>query len=141
KLLKIREQKREEYLKLASEAKRDNIKRMLLRIANVQKKIQLNTLKLLRSRRSEGIKISGKSYEMIDHLVKNHEKQNLNDLQSMLLESLREEDEIQSIIKLASKEYQGTVIERLFESLYACGEENKNYLSELYEEFVNENYW
>ncbi len=137
----IKKERQEEYLKMASEASKDNVKKLLLKIANLQRKSQLNIGKLLWSGEIKNIGNDSSSFEMIEHLVDTHDNYNPNDIKDVLIASIKEEEQFQSLINLVSKEYQNTTMESLLRSLYNCEEESKNYLSELYEEYINENYW
>ncbi len=83
-----------------------------------------------------------RSFEMLDHLVtQDLEDINVNDMKSVLLQAMKMSNDIHNILELMAHEYSDPQVSAVLMRLATHQLENKNYIAELYDDFVNKDYW
>lgn len=83
-----------------------------------------------------------RSFDMLDHLVtQDLEDVNVNDMKSVLLKAMKMSNDIHNIFELMAHEYSQTRVGKVLSTLASNQLNNKNYIAELYDDFVNKDYW
>ncbi|WP_156769043.1 hypothetical protein [Thermoplasma volcanium] len=129
------------YRKMANSNVPDNVRSMMLRVADMEEQTRRRIEDAIRKKEFDVSINNTNSYAMIEHIVKNSDVSDISDVKSVLLKSMKEEEELHRILEVMSKEYNGTNIEKTLRSIIECEENNKNALADLYEDYVNEGYW
>jgi len=83
-----------------------------------------------------------RSFEMLDHLVtQDLADVNANDMKSVLLKAMKMSNDIHNVLELMSNEYSDAKVSGVLKTLADNQLNNKNYIAELYDDFVNKDYW
>lgn len=92
--------------------------------------------------KDDAMVFDARSFEMLDHLVtQDLEDVNVNDMKSVLLKAMKMSNDIHNVLELMSHEYSNTKVSGILATLAVNQLNNKNYIAELYDEFVNKDYW
>ncbi|MEM0156854.1 MAG: hypothetical protein QXN26_02170 [Thermoplasmataceae archaeon] len=85
---------------------------------------------------------TGIDYGMLDHILSGDmDDPNPNDLGSVLLSAIKMSNDLQKVLNIMSEEYKGPSSSNVFRKLAEHETENKNRLSEIYDEMINKDYW
>ncbi|MEM0159123.1 MAG: hypothetical protein QW812_06400 [Thermoplasmataceae archaeon] len=83
-----------------------------------------------------------RNLEMVDHIISQDlEDPKPNDLRSVLLSAIKSTDDLQKVLNLMSKEYEGAEIKATLKALADHEMEKKARLEEIYDELINQEYW
>lgn len=142
--IRLKEKMAQRYDELYRKSLMDNV-RMLLR--DLKQKEDEDT-RLIRKALDTGIlKVDGNGsgqidYGMLDHILSEDlTEPDPNDLGSILLTAIKMSNDLQKVLTIMSEEYRGPSSGNIFRKLAEHETENKNRLSELYDEMINKDYW
>lgn len=79
--------------------------------------------------------------EMLDHLISEEKVTDPNDLKSVLLEIMKVNRNIHSVVSLIAAEYTNPAMRGMFSSILDGLVIYKNRVEELYDELVNKDFW
>ncbi|KAA8922737.1 MAG: hypothetical protein F6Q11_03670 [Thermoplasma sp.] len=140
-IAELKMQREKSYRKIANSGLPDHVRSMLLKVADLEMQSRKKIEEALRIGDLDAVKPESKSYQMIEHIVRNADIEEISDIRSALLKSIREEDDLHRALQIMTAEYSGTKIEPVLKSIMKYEEINKNELADLYDEYVNEDYW
>ncbi len=80
-------------------------------------------------------------YEMLDHLIKEEEVLDPNDLKSVLLEVIKVNRNIQAVVSLLASEYQNSQMSTMLSHVSDNLIMYKNRVEGLYDDLVNADFW
>ncbi len=134
----------ERYRELYEESSADHVRMMLETLL----KNETNDLEMIGDALDKGEfedvqePSDARSFEMLDHLVtQDLQDVNVNDMKSVLLKAMQMSNDIHNVLELMSHEYNDPKISRVLKTLAENQLNNKNYVAELYDDFVNKDYW
>lgn len=140
----LKERMVERYRELYDESSADHVRMMLETLL----KNEESDLEMIRDALSRGEfenveeTSDARSFDMLDHLVtQDLADVNVNDMKSVLLKAMKMSNDIHNILELMSHEYGDPRIAGVLKTLAEHQLNNKNYIAELYDEFVNKDYW
>ena len=134
----------ERYEDLYKRSSVDHVKLMLRRLQKNESNDRALILKAIKNGHfdEQSLKIERRDYEMLDHLIEaDLDNINPNDLKSVMLSAMKMSKDFHHILDLMSLEYAGKELGNTLVILAKREVENKVRLEELYEEFVNKDYW
>lgn len=140
----LKERMVERYRELYEESSADHVRMMLKTlIKNEEKDIEMIRDALGKGEFEEAREPSdARSFEMLDHLVtQDLADVNVNDMKSVLLKAMKMSNDIHNILELMSNEYSDSRVAGVLRTLADNQLNNKNYIAELYDDFVNKDYW
>ncbi|CAC12476.1 hypothetical protein [Thermoplasma acidophilum] len=140
-IAELKSQRERSYRKIANSNLPDHVRSMLIRVADLEMQSRKKIEEALKIGNLDAVKPESRSYQMIEHIVRNADVSEISDIKSALLKSIKEEDDLHRALQIMSTEYSGTEIEHVLKSIMKYEEMNKNELADLYEEYVNEDYW
>ncbi|MCY0852224.1 MAG: hypothetical protein OWQ34_05765 [Thermoplasma acidophilum] len=140
-IAELKSQRERSYRKIANSNLPDHVRSMLLKVADLEMQSRKKIEEALKMGNLDAVKPESRSYQMIEHIVRNADVSEISDIKSALLKSIKEEDDLHRALQIMSAEYSGTEIEQVLKSIMKYEEMNKNELADLYEEYVNEDYW
>jgi len=144
KALRLKERISERYEELYKRSSVDHVKLMLRRLQKNESEDRALILNAIKNGQfdEQTMKIERRDYEMLDHLIQSDlDNINPNDLKSVMLSAMKMSKDFHHILDLMSLEYAGKELGNVLEVLAKKEMENKVRLEELYEEFVNKDYW
>ncbi len=144
KAFRLKENMVRRYHELFNESAADHVRMMLeTLIANEEKDLDTIREAMERSEFSRAHEPSdARSFEMLDHLVtQDLQDVNVNDMKSVLLQAMKMSNDIHNVFELMAHEYTDTKVSSVLMLLATHQLENKNYIAELYDDFVNKDYW
>ncbi|MHB1471019.1 MAG: ferritin family protein [Thermoplasmataceae archaeon] len=144
KALRLKERISERYEDLYKRSSVDHVKLMLRRLQKNESNDRALILKAIKNGHfdEQSLKIERRDYEMMDHLIEaDLDNINPNDLKSVMLSAMKMSKDFHHILDLMSLEYAGKELGNTLVILAKREVENKVRLEELYEEFVNKDYW
>ncbi|MHB8358980.1 MAG: ferritin family protein [Thermoplasmataceae archaeon] len=144
KALRLKERISERYEDLYKRSSVDHVKLMLRRLQKNESNDRALILKAIKNGHfdEQSLKIERRDYEMLDHLIEaDLDNINPNDLKSVMLSAMKMSKDFHHILDLMSLEYAGKELGNTLVILAKREVENKVRLEELYEEFVNKDYW
>lgn len=140
----LKERMVERYRELYDESSADHVRMMLNNLLQNEEK----DLEMIREALSKGefeeaqVPSDARSFEMLDHLVtQDLADVNVNDMKSVLLKAMKMSNDIHNVLELMSHEYRDSKVAGVLKTLADHQLSNKNYIAELYDEFVNKDYW
>ncbi|MHB8560002.1 MAG: hypothetical protein ACYDAP_02380, partial [Thermoplasmataceae archaeon] len=142
--LRLKERISERYEDLYKRSSVDHVKLMLRRLQKNESNDRALILKAIKNGHfdEQSLKIERRDYEMMDHLIEaDLDNINPNDLKSVMLSAMKMSKDFHHILDLMSLEYAGKELGNTLVILAKREVENKVRLEELYEEFVNKDYW
>jgi hypothetical protein len=144
KTIRMKEKIGNRYTTMSNESNLDNVKGILRSLAQQELEDKAMIEKLIRSGKtaSNAPLVEVRDYEMLDHLISDDlEQVNANDMNSVLLSAIKTTKDLHNMLQLMSKEYSEPEISGVLSLLAQRELMNKGKIEELYEEFVNKNYW
>ena len=144
KALRLKERIIERYDSLYKESSVDHVRIMLKELANREdedRKIIEDAIQtgLIGESRDD---IDKRNYEMLDHLVtEDLAEVNVNDMKSVLLTAMKMSNDLHNILEIMSHEYSNPAISNLLGTLAEHQLNNKNRIAEIYDDYVNKDYW
>lgn len=144
KALRLKGRISERYEELYKRSSVDHVKLMLRRLQKNESEDRALILNAIKNGHfdEQSMKIERRDYEMLDHLIQSDlDNINPNDLKSVMLSAMKMSKDFHHILDLMSLEYAGKELGNVLEVLAKREMENKVRLEELYEEFVNKDYW
>ena len=144
KALRLKERISERYEDLYKRSSVDHVKLMLRRLQKNESNDRALILKAIKNGHfdEQSLKIERRDYEMLDHLIEaDLDNINPNDLKSVMLSAMKMSKDFHHILDLMSLEYAGKELGNTLVILAKREVENKVRREELYEEFVNKDYW
>lgn len=140
----LKEKMVDRYKELYDESSADHVRMMLEKLLE-NEETDLETIREALSRgefESEQETSDARSFDMLDHLVtQDLADVNVNDMKSVLLKAMKMSNDIHNILELMSHEYSDPRIAEVLKTLAEHQLSNKNYVAELYDDFVNKDYW
>ena len=144
KALRLKERIIERYDRLYKESSVDHVRIMLKDLANREeedKKIIENAIEQGVVGESAGF-FDRRNYEMLDHLVtEDLQEVNVNDMKSVLMSAMKMSNDLHNILEIMSQEYSDPTISEILGTLAEHQLNNKSRIAEIYDEYVNKDYW
>lgn len=144
KAFRLKENMVRRYRELYEESAADHVRAMLNTLVENEEK-DLDTIKDAMEKREFGDvrePSDARSFEMLDHLVtQDLQDVNVNDMKSVLLQAMKMSNDIHNVFELMAHEYKDPKVASVLMLLAAHQLDNKNYIAELYDDFVNKDYW
>ncbi|PYB67809.1 hypothetical protein DMB44_07910 [Thermoplasma sp. Kam2015] len=140
-LAELKSQRERSYRNIANSNLPDHVRNILMKVADLEMQSRKKIEEALKIGEFDAVKPESRSYQMIEHLVRNADVKEISDIRSVLLKSIKEEDDLHRALQIMSTEYSGTKVEPILRSIMKYEEMNKNQLADLYDEYVNEDYW
>lgn len=144
KALTLKENMAKRYREFYEKSSADHVRMMLKTLGENEEK----DLELIRDAIGSGSfddtydTSDARSFDMLDHLVtQDLEDVNVNDMKSVLLKAMKMSNDIHNIFELMAHEYSQTRVGQVLKTLAVNQLSNKNYIAELYDDFVNKDYW
>lgn len=144
KAFRLKENMARRYRELFDQSSADHVRMMLETLINNEKK----DIRLIEDAMDKGefseerIHSDARSFEMLDHLVtQDLADVNVNDMKSVLLKAMQMSNDIHNVFELMANEYTDPAVSGVLRRLARNQLNNKNYIAELYDEFVNKDYW
>ncbi|OWP56376.1 MAG: hypothetical protein B2I17_06125 [Thermoplasmatales archaeon B_DKE] len=144
KTIRMKEKIGNRYNLMSQESNMDNVKSILRNLAQQELEDKALIEKLIKAGKTAyNTPISDvRDYEMLDHLISDDlEHVSANDLNGVLLSAIKTTKDLHNLLELMSKEYTEPEISGVLNMLAQHELRNKGKIEELYEEFVNKNYW
>jgi hypothetical protein len=144
KALRLKERISERYEDLYKRSSVDHVKLMLKRLQKNEGEDRALILKAIKNGHfdEQSLKMERRDYEMLDHLIEaDLDNVNPNDLKSVMLSAMKMSKDFHHILDLMSYEYAGKELGNTLQVLAKREMENKARLEELYDDFVNKDYW
>jgi hypothetical protein len=144
KALRLKERISERYEDLYKRSSVDHVRLMLKRLQKNEGEDRVLILKAIKNGHfdEQSLKTERRDYEMLDHLIESDlDNINPNDLKSVMLSAMKMSKDFHHILDLMSYEYAGKELGNTLQVLAKREMENKARLEELYDDFVNKDYW
>ncbi|EQB70399.1 MAG: hypothetical protein AMDU1_APLC00032G0035 [Thermoplasmatales archaeon A-plasma] len=142
--IRLKERVSQRYEELYNQSMLDHVKKLL----DDLKKKESEDIRLIRKAMETGTMKMGTNdstgidYGMLDHILSSDlDDPNPNDLGSVLLSAIKMSNDLQKVLSIMSEEYKGPSSSNVFRKLAEHETENKNRLSEIYDEMINKDYW
>ncbi len=133
-----------QYHKMYQESSLDHVRKILVKVENSEKE----DTELIKSAMETGSldELSPDSqpvdYEMLDHIIaEDSEETDPNDLRSVLIFAMKMSNDFSKIFSLMAEEYKGLQVTNALRVLTDRELEMKNYLTNLYDDLINKDYW
>ena len=142
--IRLKERMTERYDELYRKSLMDNVRSLLMELKEKEEEDARTIRKAMETGafRTEGYQNGGKDYGILDHIItEDMSEPDPNDIGSVLLSAIKMSNDLQKILSIMSEEYHGPASGNIFRKLAEHEIENKNRLSELYDEIINKDYW
>ena len=133
-----------QYHKMYQESSLDHVRKILVKVENSEKE----DMELIKSAMETGSldELSPDSqpvdYEMLDHIIaEDSEETDPNDLRSVLMFAMKMSNDFSKIFSLMAEEHKGLQLTNALRVLTDRELEMKNYLTNLYDDLINKDYW
>lgn len=143
-IIRLKEKVSQRYEDLYNQSTLDHVRKLL----DDLKKKENDDIRLIRKVMETGtMKVgandsNGIDYGMLDHILSNDlDDPNPNDLGSVLLSAIKMSNDLQKVLSIISEEYNGPSSNNVFRKIAEHEADNKNRLSEIYDEMINKDYW
>lgn len=144
KALRLKERIIERFDRLYKESSVDHVKIMLKELSDREEEDKL----IIEEAIEKGVvgestgAIDRRNYEMLDHLVtEDLQDINVNDLKSVLMSAMKMSNDLHNILEIMSHEYSDPTTSDILSTLAEHQLNNKSRIAELYDEYVNKDYW
>lgn len=144
KILRLKEKIAERYERLYKASSADHVRIMIEDIARkeredrelIERAIETGTL------HGPSGNVDRRDFDMIDHLLtEDISNVNVNDLKSVLMSAMKMTNDLHNILAIMANEYTEEGIRTMLETAAAHELDNKNRIAELYDEYINKDYW
>ncbi len=142
--IRLKERMSERYDELYRKSLMDNVRNLLLELKAKEEEDTRTIRKALETGafRADGNQAARTDYGILDHIItEDMAEPDPNDLGSVLLSAIKMSNDLQKILSIMSEEYHGPASGNIFRKLAEHETENKNRLSELYDDIINKDYW
>ncbi len=115
-------------------------------VADIMKEYETILASIDESMSSDGLEIPSpekyeKSTKALDHLLQDIPETDPNDLKSVLLNAIKENEDLQNLLRLMESEYKVLAVGKILGQVLEHLERAKTRLEALYEELINRDYW
>ena len=143
KVIRLVEKGRDKFNELKDQSSMDSVRLTVGDIVQLVDSLISGLEELKKEDLGTPIKIENeaKEMEMLDHLIKEEDVLDPNDLKSVLLEVMKVNRNIQTVVSLISAEYRNPALQSVMSNVSNCLVNYKNRVEELYDDLVNRDYW
>lgn len=128
----------DEYLKLASNTSKNNIKKLLIEFSEEARQDSLKIDEIINSKMAN-FEVSDEDISMLSHITVMDS--NLDDEEKLIFDAIKTSDNLQGLYGLIKEEYENNEIKEIFDTLIKHENSRKNELRKLYEDIIVKGEW
>ncbi len=128
----------DEYLKMASNTSKNNIKKLLIEFSEEARQDSLRIDEIINSKMAN-FDVSDEDISMLSHI--SVPDASLDDEEKLIFDAIKTSDNLQGMYSIIREEYENKEIKDIFDTLIKHENSRKNELRKLYEDIIVKGEW